>query len=423
MEGVIYLIRRLTAFFLAFIIFFSLSAFVSASGGQAAAPEDSSEPPSTSIAQGLEYLDQNPPGQNSILVSSLAHTQAQPQAQERLEQNASALSAAEYQDALALARLILDLVKLDKDPTIFGGRDLPAILSSHENLYAQGIDGGSFALIAYRAANYLVFESAKNAVPVITDYLLSSQLRSGGFAATPGKDPDVRTTAHVVTALAPQKEDAYVDNALQKALSWLSTQQAEDGSFSWQGAPHCESTAAVLIALETYGLSLSDSRFAKPEGDLLQAVERFQNADGGYSSALGDGISTVDATENALLALYAAHYDASPYLSPDSYPGYTPPQQEQTDARLVYQKFLIGFPAILAIIYAILLLTNWIGKKFGDRKLPTIRNPYVLDEDETMPSEPSRQADEEKTMELQIPMKAEIPNFDDISEEDSYPRK
>lgn len=75
-----------------------------------------------------------------------------------------------------------------------------------------------------------------------------------------------------------------MNTAVNRALSWLSTQQDEDGAFLRNGRPDCESTAAVLTAVRTCGIGLGDARFTKNGRDLHDALQSFRQQDGGYAA-------------------------------------------------------------------------------------------------------------------------------------------
>ena len=133
----------------------------------------------------------------------------------------------------------------------------------------------------------------------------------------------------------------------------------------------------------------------------MDALTAFAAA-GGYSPKPG-GDADVAATEAAVIALYTDETGLSPYLPPQAYPNYTAPK---TDVKDVFIRFLFGFLGILLVLYLILILTTKIGKRWG--KFP----------------EPQTQADkaahDTQTLEINIPMKAELPNFDTLPSDTMY---
>ncbi len=411
------MLKRLCALVLSLSVLFGAALPVQAQ-------DDQDHRVSPVAGQTWEYLSNQPAGLWSISVFSLGQREIREDAKARLYTMLETGHSNGFRKAHDLELSILALVKLGLDPSSYQKNNLLSTLSSHEALYEDGLENASLALMAYTAADSPIFESARNSIPAVTDYLVSSQQRSGGFAPTAGRDPDIVVTADAITALAPQKEVSYVSSSLDRALSWLSEQQNPDGTFNAQGGPNCRATAAVLIALSTLGIPLEDERFVKEEGDLLDALFLFQNTDGGFAMLMGES-SSVEATEYAALALYAEQTGLSPHLAPSRYPGYVPSEPEQKrSAVMSYLQFLVGFLGMLAIIYALLLLTTWIGKKWGDRRIPFFGNPYDLEsspEAQVRPDQPPAEAPME-TMEIHIPMQAELPDFDTIPEiEPPYP--
>ena len=107
-----------------------------------------------------------------------------------------------------------------------------AMLYGYDNIFREGLESALYALISYDAANTQIPASARNSASAVIDYVVSSQQRSGGFAIASGREPDVKTTAQAVLALAPHTDIPYVNASVDKALSWLSAQQNADGTFS-----------------------------------------------------------------------------------------------------------------------------------------------------------------------------------------------
>lgn len=359
--------------------------------------------PSPVAEQTWEFLDANPPGENSILAYSLGGYAVREEAETKLADGLISSIADGFSSPSALERGIIGLVKSGQDPASFERTDLISALYSHENIYQEGLDGALLALAAYSAADAQAPVSAHNSPTAVIDYIVSSQLRAGGFGVTTGRDPDVRTTARAVTVLASSRDIPYVNTAVNRALSWLSAQQAPDGTFQRGGRPDCESTAAVLTAVRTCGIGLGDARFTKEGRDLHDALQSFRQPDGGYAASPGE-TSNMAATEAAVVALLTDATGLSPYLPPERYPGYVEPQP---DSSYVFLRFLFGFVLLFGLLYLVLILTGKIGKRWG--KFPG--------EPQAEPEKPSSQADT-RTLELNIPMKAEIPDFDALPDND-----
>ncbi|WP_066459370.1 prenyltransferase/squalene oxidase repeat-containing protein [Anaerotruncus rubiinfantis] len=361
--------------------------------------------------QTWDYLDANPPSSFSAIAYSLGQRPQKQQVQEQVHALLDAGIASGF-SAVDLERGILSLVKLGQDPQDYKKVNLFSSLYTHENLYADGLDGALFALMAYDAVGEKIPESARNAPSGVIDYVVSSQTRSGGFALTTGRDPDVLMTAKAITALAPSRELPYVSASVEKAIDWLSAQQNANATFSAQKKPNCENTASVLIALRVCGVPLDDPRFVKNNADLLDALALFENTDGGYESYFGES-SNPAATELAVIARITSQNGMAPYLSPSAYPGYAEPEAEQPDPFITYTIFFLKFIGILAILYFIVIITPKLAKMI-DRKR---QKSQIAPED-------SRDAGGDTgTFEIHIPMKAQVPDIDEIIKDEAKSRQ
>lgn len=395
------MLKRITAAAIACSLFFSAMTIVSAESETTAFPVSE---------QTWQYLEKNSPGSNSIIAYSLGARPIREDAKQNFTAELEKEMLSNFSSAEQLERMILLLVKLGENPTDYKSKDFISLLSSHKDPYENGLISACGALMAYDAAHSSIPETARNSPTNLVDYIVSSQHRAGGFSPTTGRSPDVFSTALVLTALAPHKATPYVNSSINKALDWLGFQQNEDGSFPAEN-PDCIKTAAVLTAIRTLGISNEDSRFTKNGHNLLAAMDQFVNTDGGFTQTVG-GKSSVDVTEAAVIALYTDALGIAPYLPPESYPNYVEPEQ---DGIIVYFQFVLGFLAILAIIYFLLILTTKIGKKWGHVKLPFINNQEIKKD--------VKSENDGKTLEIHIPMKAEMTNFDAIYQEENKLKK
>ena len=122
--------------------------------------------------------------------------------------------------------------------------------------------------------------------------------------------PSADVTAHVVEMLAA--EPGVPASVLSRAVTWLSDQQEDDGSwFGRWGVNYVYGTGAAVPALVAAGVAPGDPRIRRAVEWLLDR----QNADGGWGEDLrsyvdrswrGRGASTASQTGWALLALLAA---------------------------------------------------------------------------------------------------------------------
>lgn len=115
--------------------------------------------------------------------------------------------------------------------------------------------------------------------------LLSMQLEDGGWAVS-GSVSDADVTAMVLQALAPHQSLPQVAEAIEQALSLLSSRQREQGDFASYGVANAESTAQVLIALCCLSIDCTqDARFIK-SATVLDGLTQYRLEDG-YSHTLG----------------------------------------------------------------------------------------------------------------------------------------
>lgn len=172
------------------------------------------------------------------------------------------------------------VVAIGRDPTDVGGHNLLRPLANIEK-----ITDGSNANIA----NVLLdLESGNFDPPIDTntgrqvmreDYiglLLSCQAEEGGFYDRTGHRPPaedcVAMTALAIRALAPYRARSDVDRAVEKALSYLSEVQLQNGGFKRTGAETWLTDAAVIEALVALDIELDDTRFVKNGSTVLDAM-------------------------------------------------------------------------------------------------------------------------------------------------------
>ncbi len=166
-----------------------------------------------------------------------------------------------------------------------GERNSPFITDFLENSAGeQGIMSYIFALHILNNG----YSCEKYSKKDLTDELLSLQSADGGWSLT-GRNGDVDVTAMTVQALASQySSNTSVRNATDKALTFLSSRQNADGTYSSYGISNPESVSQVIIALSALGIDAEkDTRFIKNSKTLFDALEVFNSADGSYSHQLG----------------------------------------------------------------------------------------------------------------------------------------
>ncbi len=138
----------------------------------------------------------------------------------------------------------------------------------------------------------------------LIDELLSLQFEDGGWAIM-GENGDIDVTAMAVQALAPQYgKNETVTASIERALSFMSAKQQNDGGYISFGTPNPESASQVLIAISSLGIDVNDERFVKEGHDVVDGILKFRQSDGSYSHT-EDGGTNDTATVQALLAFTA----------------------------------------------------------------------------------------------------------------------
>ena len=209
------------------------------------------------------------------------------------------LSTAKYTE---YARVSLALTAIGKDPRQVGGTDLLAPLGDYRKVVRQGANGAAWALIALDAGGYAVPEAPGAAVQatrqLYVDFLLEAQLPEGGWSLGTTADPDL--TGMALTALAPYRDRAAVEQAAEQALERMSALQEGSGGFST-----AESTAQMLVALTAWDISPEDGRFVKNGHTLLDGLLAYALPGGGFCHTAAQTAPDPMATEQALYALAA----------------------------------------------------------------------------------------------------------------------
>lgn len=205
------------------------------------------------------------------------------------------------------SRVILAVTAIGKDPTDVNGFNMLLPLAGFEQTVFQGMNGPVYALLALDSGNYEIPENTAGGIQatreMYLDYILDAECDGGGWSLAGGA-ADVDITAMALQALAKYRDRADVAEAVERALTFLSAQQNEQGGFISFNAESSESVSQTMTALAELGIALDDSRFVKNGNTLLDALLRYQNSDGGFSHLMG-GKTDLLATEQAFYALVA----------------------------------------------------------------------------------------------------------------------
>ena len=204
---------------------------------------------------------------------------------------------------LETQKLVIALSLLGYDASDFAGYDLVAgMLQNNMNTLPNTL---IYTLLALDSANYGVDAGVRE--DLVVD-LLAAELPDGGWTYF-GADPSVDITAMALNALAPYRGDADVDAAIERAVTFLSKEQADNGGYyeEFNGGYSSESAAQVVTALVALDIDPTSKAFTKSEGNLFDYLLRFKQKDGGYAHTIDDNEVNRMSVEQSLLAFTAYH--------------------------------------------------------------------------------------------------------------------
>lgn len=190
------------------------------------------------------------------------------------------------------SRLIIGLTSIGKDITDVGGYDIRDALVDFDYVKKQGINGPIFALIALDSHNYEipVIDGVANQSTrdMCIDFILGKEIKKGtenaGGWALSGTSPDPDITSMAIQALTPYYEKRQdVKDAIDRAITWLSNAQKEDGGYASWGSVNSESIAQVIVALTGLGIDPhTDARFVKNGYSAVDALLTYAVPGGGF---------------------------------------------------------------------------------------------------------------------------------------------
>ncbi|MBQ6393320.1 MAG: Ig-like domain-containing protein [Eubacterium sp.] len=190
-----------------------------------------------------------------------------------LENNDWKLSRTKYSD---YSKLIIGMTAIGKDVRDIDGHNILSYLSDYSKVKLQGFNGPVWALIALNChPDYEIpldlGASEQTTEEGLIEYILKRETTKGGWTLY-GDTPDTDITGMTIQALSSyygKRDD--VTEAIDRALSWLSSSQNEEGGYSTLNGNSTtetsESDAQVIVALSALGIdSAADSRFIQPNG-------------------------------------------------------------------------------------------------------------------------------------------------------------
>lgn len=196
-------------------------------------------------------------------------------------------------------RYSLGILAAGGDPTDVSGYNLIEAIYSG-NLTKQGLNGVFYGLITLDSSNFDIPEDAKWTREKLVSYLIEEQNKDMGWSWDGSNKSDIDTTAMVITALAPYKEQVEVKSSIDGAVQYLSSQYQNNK------IDNSSTAAQVVIALSSIGVDANSSLFLKDDTSLIKYLLTFQNADGGFDWQ-GGNVSDVMSTSQGIQGIVAYH--------------------------------------------------------------------------------------------------------------------
>ena len=206
------------------------------------------------------------------------------------------------------SRVVLALTSISENPFNFKGYDVISPLAEYENVAKQGLNGAVYALLALDCGGYTNvspragYDGKTGNSEKYKNGIVDAALPKGGWTLY-GKKADVDMTAITIQALAPYYKEKKVKTVVDEGLSVLSKMQKTNGGFDSMWDENCESSAQVLAAVSTLGISIKDKRFVKNKHTILDGLMSYYK--NGAFKHLKSGDVNQMSTDQAFYALVA----------------------------------------------------------------------------------------------------------------------
>jgi hypothetical protein len=256
------------------------------------------------LSPALEYLEENPGDYTAIILRLFGRDIS-----DSIKKDISNKANDKTLPLLAKERLLIQISAIGEDPETFSPLELRKQIYYGDALLKQGLDAVIYALLAVPYANLTGEEDYT--VDELIDLILQNQNADGSFSKTFNSKGDVDITALALTALSSYQTNASVSLATDRALTWLSSVQYSDGSFSdSKGVPNCFSTAYVLMALSSLEMRAEEDNLIQNSSAIFDALLLFFDKTA-FTHTMG-GATSIEDTESVLLAVAAYQLQINP---------------------------------------------------------------------------------------------------------------
>ena len=208
------------------------------------------------------------------------------------------------------SRLIMALAAIGRDATSVGDWDLVEAYSANgiNWIKRQGMNGTLWTLIALDCGGYETSDPTIRQQCV--DAIVSAQHNDGGWSLVTAKaqPSNVDITGMTLTALYPYREQPAVAEACDKAFTWLSESQLDNGGFPYGQGETSESCVWAIVACTTWGINPdTDPRFIKNGNSAIDNLLTYYiEAEAKFEHGRGAGANAM-ATDQATYGLVAYH--------------------------------------------------------------------------------------------------------------------
>ena len=253
------------------------------------------------------------------------------------------------------SRLIMALAAIGRDATSVGDWDLVEAYSANgiNWIKRQGMNGTIWTLIALDCGGYETSDPTIRQQCV--DAIVASQHHDGGWSLVTAKTQpsNVDITGMTLTALYPYRDQSAVAEACEKAFTWLSESQLDNGGFPYGKGETSESCVWAIVACTTWGINPdTDARFIKNGYSAvdnlltyyLEDEAKFEHGRGAGANAMATdqatyGLVAYDRLVNGLPALY--DYSDVVALAPEAP---TEPSEPTEPAEPEEMRVILGLP-------------------------------------------------------------------------------
>ena len=206
------------------------------------------------------------------------------------------------------SRLIMALAAIGRDATSVGDWDLVEAYSANgiNWIKRQGMNGTIWTLIALDCGGYETSDPTIRQQCV--DAIVNAQHNDGGWSLVTAKTQpsNVDITGMTLTALYPYRDQSAVAEACEKAFTWLSESQLDNGGFPYGQGETSESCVWAIVACTTWGINPdTDPRFIKNGNSAIDNLLTYYiAAEAKFEHGRGAGANAM-ATDQATYGLVA----------------------------------------------------------------------------------------------------------------------